>query len=95
VKLIFVLAIIFGKVFFINLFEIVEIVRTFRIYTFMDDKVFPVFLANKGMLAMRTLEGQLVIKSVITGSECSLADLTQYLTCLAVIFVEIRLRSMT
>ncbi len=66
-----------------------------RVYAFMDYEVFPVFLADKSVLTMRTLEGQLAIKSVIIGSECSLADLTQYLTCLAIVFVEIRLGSMT
>ena len=48
-KLIFVLAVIFGKVSFIDLFEIVEIVRAFRIHTFMDDKVFSALFRDESI----------------------------------------------
>lgn len=43
VEFVFVLAISFFKMFLIYFFEIVEIVRAFGIYAFVDDKVFPVF----------------------------------------------------
>lgn len=41
----------------IDLAEIMLIVRTFRIHTFVDSKVFAVFDVNKGMLTVRTSEG--------------------------------------
>ena len=63
-KLIFVFAIIFGKVSFIDLFEIVEIIRAFRIHTFMNDKVLPVFLLTKSMATMRAAQSDLFGKTV-------------------------------
>ena len=49
VELVFILAIVLIKMLFINLFEIVQIVRAFWINTFMDNKVFSVFLVNKAV----------------------------------------------
>ena len=46
-ELIFVLAIVFHKVFLLYFFKIVEIIRTFGIYTFMNAEKFTVFLSNK------------------------------------------------
>lgn len=56
-ELIFVFAIVFVQVFFSNLFKVVQVIRTFRIYTFMDNEVFSVFLMNKGVVAVRTFQG--------------------------------------
>ncbi len=41
----------------VDLAEIMLIVRTFRIDTFVDSKVFAVFDVNKGMITVRTSEG--------------------------------------
>lgn len=40
----------------VDLAEIMLIVRTFRIDTFVDSKVFAVFDVNKGMITVRTSE---------------------------------------
>ena len=42
--------------FFINLFEVVEIVRAFRIDTLMDDKVLAVFLGNQSVPTVGTAQ---------------------------------------
>ena len=55
VKFIFVFPIVFIEMFFINLLEIMEIIRALRVYTFVNNKVFPVFLMRKVVIAMRTL----------------------------------------
>ena len=55
-EFIFIFAIVLVQMLFINLFEVIQIIRTFRIYTFMDDEVFTVFLVNKAVIAMRALE---------------------------------------
>ena len=47
-EFIFIFAIVLVQMLFINLFEVIQIIRTFRIYTFMDDEVFTVFLVNTG-----------------------------------------------
>lgn len=55
-ELIFVLAIVFHKVFLLYFFKIVEIIRTFGIYTFMNAEKFTVFLSNKGVTTVRAGE---------------------------------------
>ena len=44
------------KIILINLAEIMLIIRTFRIHTFVDSKVLAVFDVNKGMITVRTSE---------------------------------------
>ena len=51
-ELVFVLAVIFLQVFFIHLFEIVEIVRAMGIDALVNDKVLPVFFGNEGIAAV-------------------------------------------
>ena len=46
-EFIFVLAIVLFQVLFINPVKVVEVVRTFRIHAFMDNKVLAVFLVNQ------------------------------------------------
>ena len=55
-EFIFVLTVIFSQILFINLFEVVKIVRAFRIHTFVDYKVLTVFLMNESMTAVRTFK---------------------------------------
>ena len=56
VEFVFVFAIVFRKVFLIDLFEVVEIIGAFGIDTFMYDEVFPLFLWNKGVAAVGAAE---------------------------------------
>ena len=44
------------KIILIDFVKIMLIVRTFRIHTFMESKVFAVFDVNKGMITLRTSE---------------------------------------
>ena len=46
-EFIFVLAIVFFKILFINLVKVMEVVRTFWIHAFVYNKVFTVFLVNQ------------------------------------------------
>ena len=48
-ELIFVLAVIFFKVFLIHFFKVVQVVGAFRIHALMDDKVFAVLFGNQGI----------------------------------------------
>ena len=41
---------------FINLFKVVQIIRAFRIHTFMDDEVLAVFLVKETVIAMRAFQ---------------------------------------
>lgn len=43
-KLVFIFAIVFLQVFFIDVFEVMEIVGTFLVDAFVEDEVFPVLL---------------------------------------------------
>ena len=51
-ELIFIPAIIFFEVILIHLFEVVEVVRAFRIDTFVEDEVLPLFLWDEGVAAV-------------------------------------------
>ena len=55
-EFIFVFTIILISMFFINLFKVVQIIRAFRIHTFMDEEVFAVFLVNETVIAMRAFQ---------------------------------------
>jgi hypothetical protein len=69
--------------FFINLLEIMKIIRALWIYTFMDDEVFPVFLMNEVVTAMRALQNSRFGETVIFGwRKMCLADFAQNLTFL-------------
>lgn len=57
-ELIFILAMIFGKILLVHFFEVVKIEGAFSIRAFMDHKVFTVFLMNKGMSTVRTAKVQ-------------------------------------
>ena len=42
--------------FFIHLFEIMQIIRAFGIYTFMDDEMLAVFFMNETVVTMRAFQ---------------------------------------
>ena len=53
-EFIFILTISFIEMSWIHFFEIVEIVRTFRVHTLMQDKKLPVLFRDQSIPAMRT-----------------------------------------
>ena len=55
-ELIFILAIVFIKVFLVNLLQVVQIVRTLGVYSLMDYEVFALLLLYKGMGTVRTFK---------------------------------------
>ena len=93
-EFIFIFAMIFREVCFINFFEIMKIVRASGIHTLMHDEVFSVLFGNQGVAAMGA--AQLYRrKSAFIGREPCIADLTQELPFGTVILIEKRLRSIT
>jgi len=89
VELIFILAIILFEVILIHLFEVVEVVRAFRIDTFVEDEVLPLFLWDEGVAAVRAaqLHGR---EAAFSRGEPGVTDLAQHLSFGAVVFVEVR-----
>ena len=55
-EFIFIFAIVLFKILFINLVKVVEVVWTFWIYAFVDNKVFAVFLVNQRVIAVRAFQ---------------------------------------
>jgi hypothetical protein len=83
VEFIFIFTVILIKMLFINLLEVMKIIRALWIYTFMDDEVFPVFLMNEAVTAMRALQNGSFGESVIFGwRKMCLADFAQKLAFL-------------
>ena len=93
-EFVFVLAVILLQVFFLHLFEIVEIVRAMGIDAFVDDKVFPVFFGNEGISAMRAaqLHGR---EAALSRRKPGSADLAEKLSFRAVIPVKEWFRGVT
>ena len=52
-EFVLVFAIVFFQMLFINLLKVMEIIRALGVNTFMDNKVFTVFLVNQCMRAVR------------------------------------------
>ena len=76
VEFIFIFAEFIFQVLIIHFFEVVEIVRAFGIHTFVDDKVFTVFLMHQAVVAMRTSQDGVFGKTIIFGwRKKRLADL--------------------
>ena len=72
----FIFIFVFFNICFINLFKVVKIVRTIVINAFMYNKVLPVFLLYKGMVAVRTFESDVLGKtSVRIRTKMRLTDL--------------------
>jgi hypothetical protein len=55
VEFIFIFSVLLVEMLFINLLEIMKIIRAFGVYTLMYDEVLPVFLMNEVVIAMRAL----------------------------------------
>ena len=88
VEFVFILSVIFLQVFFIDFFEIMEIERAFRINTFVDHKVFAVFLMNEGMTTMRTPEIQGRKTIAIIGRESGITNLAEHLSFCTIVFIK-------
>ena len=85
-EFVFIFAIIFSEILFINLLKVVKIVRAFRIRAFVYHKVLTVLLWNKYVGTMRTAEFVGFGKSVILRRRMKIeANLTTYLTFLSAI----------
>jgi hypothetical protein len=56
VEFIFVFTVILIEMLFVNLPEIIKIIRALRIYTFMYDEVLTILLMNEVVIAMRALQ---------------------------------------
>ena len=75
-EFVFVFTIVFVQMFLIHFLHVVEIVRAFGIHTFVDDKVFTVFLMHQAVVAMRTSLDGVFVKTIIFGwRKMRLADL--------------------
>ena len=66
-----------------------EIVRALRVDTFVDDEVFTVLLAGKGVRTVRAFQGKLFGKTVLIRRKPSSADLAQELSGFTVISVQV------
>lgn len=55
-QLVFIFAIVLREVYLIDLFEVMQVIWTFRVYAFMDEELFPLFFPCKGMGAVRAPE---------------------------------------
>ena len=53
-EFIFIFAVVLPEIFFIYLFEVVEVIRTFGIDALMDDKVFALLLWEQSIAAVGT-----------------------------------------
>ena len=93
-ELIFIFAIVFPEVFFINFLKIVKIIRAFRIHAFMDDEVFSVFFGNKSVAAMRATQFYGRKTTVLWRKSCS-TDLAENLAFGTIVFVKERLWCIT
>ena len=93
-EFIFVLAVVLIEVFFIHLFQVVEVIGAFGINALMDDKVFPVFFGNKGISTVRAaqLHGR---EAAFRRRKSGSTDLTEELAFGAVIPVKKRFRGVT
>jgi hypothetical protein len=84
-QLVFVFAVFFLKVILVYLLQVMEIVRALRVDTFVDDEVFTVLLAGKGVRTVRAFQGKLFGKTVLIRGKPSAADLAQKLSGFTVI----------
>ena len=80
-ELVFILSVVLLQILFVNLLQIVEIVRAVRIYTFMEDEVFPFLLSHKRIAAVRAAKGKLLGETVFSGREVRTTDLAAKLPC--------------
>ena len=89
-EFVFILSISLIEMFWLHIFKIVEIVRTFRVHTLMQDKKLPVLFGDESIPAVRA--AQLYRReAVILLGELRVTDLTGELSLTAVVLVKILL----
>ena len=91
-KFVFILSVVLLQIFLIHFLQVMEIVRTLGIHTFMEDEVFPFFFSHQSFPAMRAAKSERFRKAVFFRGEVGAADLTAKLSGFAIIAVEIRFR---
>ena len=73
-EFVLVFAIVFFQMLFINLLKVMEIIRALGVNTFMDNKVFTVFLVNQCMRAVIylsiTLYSEGILKQRFLKNDC-------------------------
>ena len=94
-ELIFVLSEIFIQILFLNLFQVVKIVRAFWIYTLVNDEVLAVLFVNQSIEAVRTAQSHGSGKSAFIRGEGRGTDFAQNLSLGTVVLVEIWFWSIT
>lgn len=90
-QLVIIFAMVFCQIFFINFTEVMKVERTFWVYAFMDNKVFPVFYMSQRVAAVGTFQRVSLRKAVVIWREGSRADFTEDLSFSPIILVKIRL----
>ena len=75
-EFVFILAVILLQIFLVNFLQVMEIVRTLRIYTFMENEVFPFYFEYKRFAAMRAAESELFEEAVFFRGEVGAVDFT-------------------
>ena len=94
VELVFVFAVVFLQILFVNLFEVVQVVGALGIDTFVEDKVFAVLFGNQRMVAVGTaqLHGR---KTAVLWGEPGITYFAEYLSFGTIVFVEVWHRRIT
>ena len=92
-ELVFILAIVFFQMFFVNFLQIVKIVRAFRVDTFVYDEVFAILLMHQRMVTVRTTKYSHFGGTVLLRREGSFTNFAQDLSFITVIAVKIWFRS--
>lgn len=89
VEFVFVFAILLIQVFLIDLFEVMEIVRTFHVNAFVNDKVLTILLMGQGITAMGAAQGKEFGKAVLIRGEGGITDLALNLSLSPVVAVKV------
>ena len=77
------------QIIFINFMKIVQIVRTFRIYTFVYNKMFTLFFWNKCVWAIRASKNKRFYVAIVFGRKLCITHLATKLAFRTVILVKI------
>ena len=94
-EFVFILSISLIEMFWLHIFKIVEIVRTFRVHTLMQDKKLPVLFGDESIPAAVRAAQLYRREAVILLGELRVTDLTGELSLTAVVLVKILLWSLT
>ena len=78
----------FLKVLRLHFLKVVEVIGAFRIYTFVDNKVFSVFFRNKSVSAMRAMELN-YRKTAVFWRKSGITDFAEDLPFGTIVFVKI------